>query len=269
MTAVVNAQEPRWMIAGGAIKLFDSAGGSGTVFFAGPGNIIMSGMKGADGFPEGYRALPTAGFASYAELKSALDNGKLPKEVKAVLYDNEAWEFTPPEEQHDIAKYEKLAAEAAHSHGLLFIATPATDLTRILSPQVTSGHYDEYLRLGIAREAAQYADIYEIQAQGSLGTLALYTRFVKAAAAQARAANPKIIVFAGLSTNPSGRLVTAKNLYDAVMATRGDVAGYWLNIPAGGARCPRCGEAKPEVAVELLKMLAPQSSNTQKTSLHP
>ena len=35
-----------------------------------------------------------------------------------------------------------------------------------------------------------------------------------------------------------------------------DVAGYWLNIPRGGAACPKCGEPQPQVAVELLKMRA-------------
>jgi len=80
-------------------------------------------------------------------------------------------------------------------------------------------------------------------------------RFVKEAAEQARSVNPKVIVFAGLSTNPNGRHVTPKDLYDAVLATRNDVAGYWLNIPGGGAACPKCGEPQPQVAVELLKML--------------
>jgi hypothetical protein len=118
------------------------------------------------------------------------------------------------------------------------------------------GRYDEYVRLGIARSAARYADVYEIQAQSSEANLELYTRFVKAAAAQAREANPKVQVFAGLSTNPSGKQVTSQQLYDAVQATRGEVDGYWLNIPAGGAYCPKCGEPQPQVAVELLRRLS-------------
>ena len=252
---MLSAADVRWMIASSAIQKFETAGGSPALFYANPGNFIMSGMKGAEGFPPDYHGVPVASFRSYADLKKALDGGKLPKEVKAILYDNESWEFTPPEEQHNIEKFEKLAAEAVHSHGLIFIATPAADLTRVLSPHLTGSRYDEFLRLGIAGAAAKYADVYEIQAQGSLGNLELYTRFVKGAAAQARSANPKVTIFAGLSTNPSGKHVTPKDLYDAVMATRGDVAGYWLNIPSGGAACPRCGEAQPQVAVELVRML--------------
>ncbi len=254
--STLAAADIRWMVASSGLQHFSQAGGDSAYFYDSPGNFIMSGMKGAEGFPKAYRALPTAGFRSYADLKRALDGGKIPAEVKAILWDPESWEFTPSEEQHDIAKFAKLAADAVHSRGLIFIATPATDLTRILSPSVTTGRYDEFLRLGIATAAARYADVYEIQAQGSLGNLELYTHFVKGAVAQARAANPKVTVFAGLSTNPSGKHVTPKDLYDAVMATRNDVAGYWLNIPGGGPACPKCGEPQPQVAVGLLKMLA-------------
>jgi hypothetical protein len=261
--ASLRGEEPRWMISTSAIRHLEKAGGAGASFFAGSGNFIMNGMKGAEGFPEGYRAMSAATFPSYVALQSALESGRLPKEVRAVLYDNEAWKFTPPEEQHDIARFAKLAADAAHSRGLIFIATPAVDLTRVLSPQVKSGRYDEYLRLSIAGAAARYADVYEIQAQGSLGDLALYTRFVREAAAQARAANPKVTIFAGLSTNPSGKRVTPQDLYDAVAATRDTVAGYWLNIPGGGPYCPKCGEPQPRVAIELLKMLASRGADAR------
>jgi hypothetical protein len=253
--ALASAADLRWMIAAGAIQRFEDAGGPPGVFYSSADNFIMNGMKGAGGFAKDYRAIPVAGFRSYADLKAALESGKLPKETKAVLYDPESWEFTPSEEQHDIARFAKLAAEEAHRRGLLFIATPAVDLTRVLTPKLTSNRYDEFLRLGIPRDASRYADVYEIQAQGSLGNLELYTRFVKEAAAQARTANPKVTVFAGLSTNPSGKRVTPKDLYDAVVATREVVAGYWLNIPSGGAACPKCGEAQPQVAVEMFRML--------------
>ena len=75
------------------------------------------------------------------------------------------------------------------------------------------------------------------------------------AATQARGVNPKVLVFGGLSTNPSGKKVTARQLYEAVDATRGDVDAYWLNIPGGGAWCPKRGEPQPQVAVELLHLL--------------
>ncbi|HKE21461.1 MAG TPA: hypothetical protein VKB88_03665 [Bryobacteraceae bacterium] len=109
--------------------------------------------------------------------------------------------------------------------------------------------------LGIARDAARYADVYGIQAQGSLGNLELYTRLVKGAAAQAREANPPVTVFAGLSTNPGGKKVTPQDLYDAVWANAGRGGG--ILVAYSGRRCvsSKCGEPEPAVAVELLKML--------------
>jgi hypothetical protein len=257
--AAAAAGDLHWMISISAVRHLREADPSGTLdrrFFADPGSFVMNGAKGAEGFPQGWRALPTATFPSYAVLAKALEGGQLPAEVKAIIYDNESWTFTPPEEQHDLERFEKLAADAIHGAGRILIATPAADLVPVLSPQIERGkRYDEYLRLGIARMAARWADVYEVQAQGSEDNLPLYTRFVKGAAAAAREANPKVRVFAGLSTNPSGKRVTAKQLYDAVEATRGAVDGYWLNIPGGGAYCPKCGEPQPQVAVDLLRML--------------
>jgi hypothetical protein len=256
---VADAADLRWMISLSATRRLDGADPSRAVsrrFFESPGNFLINGNKGSQGFPEGWRCTPTDTFTSYAAIRQALESGKAPDEVKAIIYDNESWQFTPSEEQHDLNRFEKLAAEVIHRHGRIMIATPAADLVPVLSPSVQKGgRYDEYLRLNIAQSAARFADVYEIQAQGSEDNLALYTRFVKTAAAQARAVNSKVLVFAGLSTNPSGKKVTPRQLYNAVQATRGDVDGYWLNIPGGGAYCPKCGEPQPGVAVELLRML--------------
>lgn len=263
-SATLLAQSPHWMISISAIRHLREADPNGALdrrFFNDPGSFVMNGAKGAEGFPEGWRCAPTATYPSYAALAKALNSkqmpsSQLPAAVKAIIYDNESWTFTPSEEQHDIARFEKLVADAVHRSGRLLIATPAADLVPVLSPKVErGGRYDEYLRLGIAGMAARWADVYEIQAQGSEDNLALYTRFVKGAAAQARAANPKVRVFAGLSTNPSGKHVTAQQLFDAVAATREAVEGYWLNIPGGGAYCPKCGQPQPQVAVDLLRLL--------------
>jgi hypothetical protein len=256
---LAHAADLRWMISISATRHLDRVDPTGALsgtFFENPGNFVMNGKNGSQGFPAGWKCAPTATYPSYAALQEALAKGELPADVKAIIYDNESWKFTPVEEQHDLDKFEKLVADAVHKDQRTFIATPAADLVPVLSPSVQKGgRYDEYLRLGIARSAARYADVYEIQAQGSEDNLALYTRFVKSAAAQAREANPKVLIFAGLSTNPSGKKVTAQQLFDAVQATRGVVDGYWLNIPGGGAYCPKCGEPQPQVAADLLKLL--------------
>jgi hypothetical protein len=209
---------------------------------------------GADGPAAVTGAVKTATFTSYAALSSALAAGHLPAGTRAILYDDEDWPLTPVREQQDPARYEQLAADLAHAHHLLFVSTPATDLTTVLAPHAQD-HYAAYLRLHIAADAARYADVVDIQAQGSEADLATFVPFVKAAAAQARQANPRVIVLAGISTNPSGQAITGAQLVAAVLAVRPFVGGFWLNIPSAGAACPRCGVAQPQVAVPVLRLL--------------
>ena len=94
------------------------------------------------------------------------------------------------------------------AHGLLFLTAPGVDLVTVLAPENRTTPYDAYLRLGIAADAARYADVVDIQAQGSERDTTFYANFVVQAAAQARQANPNVLVLAGISTNPSGQQVT-------------------------------------------------------------
>jgi hypothetical protein len=86
--------------------------------------------------------------------------------------------------------------------------------------------------MGLATASARAADIYEIQAQPYEMTVYrprhAYASFVTAAAAQARAANPSVVIYAGLSTQ---RVSNAAQLLQDYEATRNLVDGYWLNIP--------------------------------------
>jgi len=111
--------------------------------------------------------------------------------------------------------------------------------------------------LGIIGEAAAEADVVEIQAQGSKSDATKYSQFVTAGVAQAKSANPQIVVFAGLSTNPNGQHVTGNQLYSAYQATKNSVSGYWLNIPGEGDYCPNCGMAQPNVAIDFLNLISP------------
>ncbi|QIS11288.1 hypothetical protein [Nocardia arthritidis] len=111
------------------------------------------------------------------------------------------------------------------------------------------------LRYRVTVGAAASADVIDIQAQGSEADTAKFADFVRQAAAQARQRNPRVVVLAGLSTNPSGQRVTTDQLQQAVAATRSFVDGYWLDIPAVGTACPRCGTPQPEVAVPLRELL--------------
>lgn len=201
-------------------------------------------------------SLKTMSFADETLLRDAIVSHRLVPGTRAVIYDDEDWTLTPRDQQLHPARYYHEAAAVAHRHGLLLIATPATDLVNALAPGTPNGQkYSEFLKLGIAAAAACDTDVYKIQAQGSEEARSTYRQFVRAAGAQARRAHPGVELLAGISTNPSGRMETPSVLFNAVQATRSIVAGYWLNDPANGKACPKCTGPYPQIAVAFLQML--------------
>ena len=198
---------------------------------------------------------PVVVFASAAGLIRAVTGGQLPGGTFGVLYDPEAWSFTPVAEQRDPVRAAAQAAAAAHAHGLRFIASPALNLTTVLNPGSREPRWRQFLNAGLLGRIAPVADVIEIQAQSLERDTGTYAAFVRAAAAQARSANPRISVLAGLSTNPPGAPVDSQYLTDAIKATRSLVDGYWLNIPGQGPRCPTCNPPRPDVAIQALQSL--------------
>ncbi len=192
-----------------------------------------------------WNSIATISIRSAGEIDHCCEAG-----IGAVMYDPEKWQFTPEEEQRNPAEYACKIADIVHAQHRLLIVAPAADL-------VGGGpdRFDRFIRAKIAASMAKCADVYEIQAQGAELDTHDFVSYVRKAAEQARGANPSIIVLAGISTNPTGRSVTAKELLACVKAVSDVVGGYWLNIPSGGAACPTCGEPKPEVAAELLQMM--------------
>jgi hypothetical protein len=255
-SAAAPSAQPSWIITQTAVGLLGPAGLTKAqlqILFGNDRTYLTGGLAPAT--PPVSGALRTVSFASYQAMERQLAGPGLPAGTAAVIYDNEDWRFTPAAERRDPAMYQELAAKLAHAHHLLFISTPAVDLTNVLAPG-QSDHYAAYLRLGLAASAARYADVVDIQAQGSETSLSTFTPFVEAAAAQARSANPHVIVLAGISTNPSGQHVSSTQFTSAYNAVRADVDGYWLNIPSSGPECPACGTPQPKAAVPLLRMLA-------------
>src|SRR5271165_4663940 len=76
----------------------------------------------------GVTAEPVVTFASAAQLADAVNNGQIPAGTYGVLYDPEAWTFTPAAEQRDPVHAATAAAAAAHAHGLRLIVAPALNL---------------------------------------------------------------------------------------------------------------------------------------------
>jgi hypothetical protein len=200
-------------------------------------------------------AMPTAQtteiFSDYNALVSALNSGAIGPNVKAIMYDPENWQFTPLAQQLDPALYEMMSAQVVHAHHLKLIAAPAADLT-LVTDTGTGTIYQKYIQDEFAAAAAKYADVYEIQAQGLEANTSAYSQFVSEAVAQAKAANPNVTIFAGLSTSPDGQTVTSAELYRDVLATQGEIGGYWLNIAGPSAYSPNVTQSNPLVAVGLL-----------------
>jgi hypothetical protein len=148
---------------------------------------------------------------------------------KWVLYDPENWADTPVEEQQDPWMWLPRFGQYAHAHGYRVICAPARDLGNVANsanPKVAGEDLETwYLGSSVAFFGAQHADIIDIQAQALTEDPAHYALFVKAAAIQAKNANPYVKVFAGIST----RYGTAAQMTAAARSVHVD--GYWLNVP--------------------------------------
>ncbi|MEZ0112244.1 hypothetical protein ABH920_006263 [Catenulispora sp. EB89] len=195
--------------------------------------------------------VPTMSFKSFAVLEDTLDRGALRPDIRAVIYDAEHWAQTPTDEQRDPATFYQRAAQIAHAHGLIFIATPAMDLVNAGGGKAADPA-TAFVDRGIGADAARSADVVDIQAQSLERDAAAYRSFVTRVAAQIRAANPNVTVLAGLSTNPHGSAITPDMLVAAMLGAAGQVTGFWVNVPGKGSDCPKCNAPRPEVAVAAL-----------------
>lgn len=250
----------RWMIAAGAVTGLLAVPGAASAVTAAldsPRTVVIGPP------PRALRSWHVRWARSATSLRgvSSVLRQAGAERLSAVVYDQESWRFTPSAEQKGPAPYVRRAEAMAHRRGLQLIATPAADLVWAVARPAPGTVYETFLRLGIARRVGRFADVFEIQAQGAEADVQRYRSFVAGAAAQAREANPRVVLVAGLSTNPTGRQVTAAQLEADVAATRQIVSGYWLNVPSGGAYCPTCGAPQPQVGARLLESLYGQAGS--------
>jgi hypothetical protein len=171
---------------------------------------------------------------------------------EVVVYDLEAWRFTPPAERRDPPSAFHEARR--HAEGRWLIAAPSLTLAQELDGNQSQPTL-AYLRCGLAGMAAVEADGLHIQAQRLERQPHAYEDFVAEAAAQARAVETAVAITAGLSTNPPGRPVDLAALVECVALTADIVDGYWLNIPRPGPHCPGCAPQNPQVGASLLALL--------------
>ena len=189
-------------------------------------------------------------WASQAKFAADLEAGAIPDTVRAVMYDPEAWEATPlPERQDPVAAMREFA-RLAREHGYFVIITPHPRLVEVPSArrrkQVWESTEAAYLRCEIAAEAARYADAYETQSQYLQRDPGRYAEFVSKTAAQAREANPDVVMLSGLSTHP-GYPATPDMLHAAWRSVSDVVDGHYLSL----AR-----RRLPEIAAAFLRQVA-------------
>ena len=176
-----------------------------------------------------------ADFRSYAELKKMLRQQAIPAGIHWLMYDNEQWSLTPAASRPTRCATSSSSASWPTATG----TRSSWPRRRTWCPASTRTASAAARRCGSPTcpwgspaASARAADIYEIQAQpyemSVYRSQHAYASFVAAAAAQARAANPGVVIYAGLSTQ---RVSGAAQLLQDYQATRSVVDGYWLNIP--------------------------------------
>ena len=178
---------------------------------------------------------PTAlSWASEAAFELAIRNRWIPGTVKTVMYDPENWPSTPEKERVDPVAAMRSFSSAARALGYRVILTPHPSLMTVPGGRCTVGAGEPieaaYVRCDIAGQAARYADVVETQAQYLETDPGAYGAFVSATAAQARAANPRVLFISGLSTN---FVDSPAALYAAWFAVRDVVDGHYLSVPGG------------------------------------
>lgn len=218
-------------------------------FVSGASTVSLAGLGAAT-------AVPTASFTDERSLAAAVDFGRLRSGTRAVMYEDESGSATPRAQQLNPGLYYRRAAQVAHAHGMLLIATPAPDLVSVISPRTPAPSTNsKFLKLRISAAAARYADIYEVQAQDAETTPAKYASFIRAAASQASAAHPGIELLAGLTTDIQPRRQASKLLLRAVSSAQPLVAGFWLNDPVQDTACRLCTGPHPGELLALLRAL--------------
>jgi hypothetical protein len=105
----------------------------------------------------GVAAVPVVTFSAVADLRAALAGHQLAPSTGGILYDAEAWSFTPDAEQRDPVQAAAQAADLARARGLTFIVAPALDLMKVLDPRSPVPRWQRYLDLGLAGSMARAA----------------------------------------------------------------------------------------------------------------
>jgi hypothetical protein len=243
-----------WLIAASAVSKLDAIAGPAVVarYLDGPQTTIITG-RNIPASLAGWGVNFALDARSLQEIRLGVA-GTLSPRISMILYDPEHWSFTPLAQQLAVGPATSMAASIVHGAGRKLIVAPATNLAQVNAPGESTAN--AFIHTNDLEKVASNADWVEIQAQGLERNPGRYAAYINEALSQIRLANPNAVVYAGLSTNPSGPSVSAAELIEDVRLTSSAVSGYWLNIPSPGTACPRCGQPQPQIAIDLLQSLA-------------
>ncbi|HVA21800.1 MAG TPA: hypothetical protein VNN74_06875 [Candidatus Micrarchaeia archaeon] len=188
--------------------------------------IVLPGQRPVPNVP----AEAALSLKSLPDIRAAFAGGLISRWIQAVIYDNEDWPATPYQERLRPIHFERKVARLVARHHLMFISSPALDLAREL-PSTAGSLWRRYLHTGWMRGTARLAVVVEVPAQSYENHPPVYARFVRAAAIQARSANPDVKVIAGLTSTRGAPSSLTADLTRCVRLTAGDVQGYFLNVP--------------------------------------
>jgi hypothetical protein len=191
-----------------------------------------------DPSPPGWSSSRAERWTSFAAFRAAVEEGAVPSMVQVVHYDDEAWSQTPLREQRRPGFFERRFCSLAHANGWSCYTGPGQDLCGVIDHPDGETYARCYLEENLAGMAARHADVIDIQAQALEPRGArVYGNFVRRAAAQAKAANPDVVVLANITASPAGTEVGAAAMYRCANAALPYVSGFYTTVGAAeGAR---------------------------------
>lgn len=179
----------------------------------------------------GIRAVGAVSLKSLASIRDFLQSPVEASGIGAVIYDNENWPLTPAQEALKPIQTQTEASRMVRGHHLTYISTPGLDLVALLPARPGQSRWRRYLDTGWSGATARVSDVFEIQAQAYEADPPVYAKFVLAAAKQARAANPRVILVAGLTSTRGFSTALTAAILRCVRLTARSLNGYFLNVP--------------------------------------
>lgn len=231
--APASSGAPVWIVTAFGLNALANAGmsaGQLQHLFGGASTWIIE--NGGSSYPlsDSWAAHKMIKFADEQQMASAISSG-LPAGSTGVALDLEKWSQTPTSQQDNPGAADQAGAQAASQHHLAYLVTPGTDLGGLGG----GGSNIQGMISRVDAPAAKGAGMFDIQAQTLESNPATYASYVRQAAAQARAGQPGIKVYAQISGSPGGSVPPASVVLQDMKEVRPYVDGYLLWIESPGA----------------------------------